>query len=65
MQTNHAQLGIKVVRMGNQLKKSEIRSGAITGFWSGLLFSLCCVGPLAIVFFWFRKRVIRFEFEPI
>lgn len=31
--------------------KSEIKKGAITGFWSGILASLCCTGPLLIILF--------------
>lgn len=31
--------------------KSEVKEGAKAGFWSGILASLCCVGPLVIVLF--------------
>lgn len=32
-------------------KKSEIKKGVIAGFWSGILTSLCCIGPLVIILF--------------
>ncbi len=37
--------------MKKEIKKSEIKEGVKTGFWSGILASLCCVGPLIIVLF--------------
>ncbi|MFQ5825700.1 MAG: mercuric transporter MerT family protein [bacterium] len=32
-------------------KKSEIKKGVTAGFWSGILASLCCIGPLVIILF--------------
>lgn len=37
--------------MKKEIKKSEVKKGIKTGFWSGILASLCCVGPLVIVLF--------------
>ncbi len=37
--------------MRKEIKKSELKKGVKTGFWSGILASLCCVGPLVIVLF--------------
>ncbi|MFQ5834710.1 MAG: cation transporter [bacterium] len=32
-------------------RKSEIKKGVTAGFWSGILASLCCIGPLVIILF--------------